>query len=89
MSFPILFFILLGCFASWLTISILLAIGFGQGVADEIQHHHTHTGVIPRIGGVGIACGFGLTYLLCFFYLNPEDNKTLMHFAVAGGAMGA
>ena len=89
MSFPILFFIILGCFASWLTISILLAIGFGQGGADEIQHHHTHTGVIPRIGGVGIACGFGLTYLLCFFYLNPEDNKTLMHFAVAGGAMGA
>jgi UDP-GlcNAc:undecaprenyl-phosphate GlcNAc-1-phosphate transferase len=89
MLFPFLFFILLGCFASWLVIHLLLASGFGQGGDDEVQHHHTHTGVIPRIGGVGIVVGFGLTYLLCFFQLNPGDNQTLMHFAVAGGAAGA
>lgn len=89
MLFPILFFILLGCFVSWLVIHCLLAVGFGQGGDADPQHHHTHTGVIPRIGGVGIAAGFGLTYLLCFFQLNADDNQTLLHFAVIGGAVGA
>ncbi|CAA6680052.1 MULTISPECIES: MraY family glycosyltransferase [unclassified Lentimonas] len=89
MLFPLLFFILLGCFASWLVIHCLLAVGFGQGGDGEVQHHHTHTGVIPRIGGVGLMAGFGLTYLLCFYQLNPDDNKTILHFAVAGGAFGA
>lgn len=89
MLFPLLFFILLGCFASWLVIHCLLAVGFGQGGDADPQHHHTHVGVIPRIGGVGIAAGFGLTYLLCFFQLNAADNQTLMHFAVVGGAVGA
>ena len=87
--FPIIFFILLGCFSSWLVIHGLLAAGVGQGGAADPQHHHTHSGVIPRIGGVGIATGFGLTYLLCFFQLNPADNQTLMHFAVVGGAVAA
>ena len=87
--FPFLFFILLGCFASWLVIHCLLVVGFGQGGDADRQHHHTHVGVIPRIGGVGLAAGFGLTYLLCFFQLNAADNQTLMHFAVVGGAVGA
>jgi UDP-GlcNAc:undecaprenyl-phosphate GlcNAc-1-phosphate transferase len=87
--FLVTYFILLGCFASWFVIHGLLAAGFGQGGAADPQHHHTHVGVIPRIGGVGIAVGFGLTYLLCFFLLNPDDNKTLLHFAVVGGAFGA
>ena len=89
MLFPLLFFILLGCFASWLVIHLLLASGFGQGGDADPQHHHTHVGVIPRIGGVGIMAGFALTYLLCFFQLNTADNQTIMHFAVAGGAFGA
>ena len=87
--FPLLFFILLGCFASWLVIHCLLAVGFGQGGDADPQHHHTHVGVIPRIGGIGIVAGFGLTYLLCFFHLNSADNQTLMHFAVVGGAFAA
>jgi len=66
-----------------------MAFGFGQGSDADPQHHHTHTGVIPRIGGVGIAAGLGLTYLLCFFQLNAEDNRTLVHLAVVGGAVSA
>lgn len=89
MLFPLLFVILLGCFTSWLVIHYLLVVGFGQGGGADPQHHHTHTGVIPRIGGVGIVAGFGLTYLLCFFQLNPGDNHTIMHFAVVGGAVAA
>ena len=87
--FPVIFFILLGCCSSWLVIRCLLLAGVGQGGAANPQYHHTHSGVIPRIGGVGIATGFGLTYLLCFFQLNPADNQTLMHFAVVGGAVAA
>jgi UDP-GlcNAc:undecaprenyl-phosphate GlcNAc-1-phosphate transferase len=63
--------------------------GFGQGGDAEVQHHHTHVGVIPRIGGVGIMAGFGLTYFLCFFHLNTADNQAILHFAVVGGALGA
>lgn len=89
MLFPILFFLLLGCFASWLVVQGLLAVGFGQGGDAEPQHHHTHTGVIPRVGGVGIIAGFAVTYLLCFFLLDDTDNKTLVHYAVFGGGVAA
>ena len=82
-------FVVLGCVASWLAIYLLLASGLGQGGDGEVQHHHTHTGVIPRVGGVGIAVGFVVAYLLCFFRYNEGDNQTVMHFAVAGGAGAA
>jgi UDP-GlcNAc:undecaprenyl-phosphate GlcNAc-1-phosphate transferase len=86
---PTLFFLLLGCLASWLTIYLLLAAKLGQGGTRDLQHHHTHSGVIPRIGGVGIVFGFALTYLLCFFYLDPTDNRTLIHFSIFAGAGAA
>lgn len=84
---PILFFLLLGCFTSWLVIHYLLEKGIGQGGDLVPQHHHTHTGVIPRTGGIGLVAGFTVTYLLCFFLLDDQDNKSLIHYAVfAGGA---
>lgn len=89
MMLPALFFLLLGCLTSWLVIFLFLSAGLGQGGAREVQHHHTHTGVIPRIGGIGMICGFGLTYLLCFFYLDPTDNRSLIHFAIFAGAGAA
>lgn len=89
MLFPVLFFLLLGCFAAWLTVHCLLEVGFGQGGDAAPQHHHTHTGVIPRIGGVGIIAGFTLTYLLCFFFLDETDNQSLVHYAVFGGGVAA
>lgn len=89
MLFPVLFFLLLGCFTSWLVVHCLLAVGFGQGGDANPQHHHTHTGIVPRIGGVGIICGFGITYLLTFFLLDEVDNKSLIHYAVFGGGVAA
>lgn len=89
MLFPILFFILLGCVLSWLVISALLDCGVGQANPSNLQHHHTHSGVIPRLGGFGIAFGFGIIYLLGSLQLNPTDNQTWVHFAVGGGAIAA
>ena len=89
MLFPLLFFVLLGCFVAWIVIHALLAIGFAQGNTAQPQHHHTHTGIIPRIGGVGLVAGFALTYLLCFLLLDQEDNKSLMHYVVFVGGAGA
>lgn len=86
MLFPILFFLLLGCFSSWIVIHGLLAIGFAQGNTAQPQHHHTHTGVIPRIGGVGIVTGFAASYLLTYFYLDFKDNQSLIHYMVFLGA---
>lgn len=88
MLFPVLFFLLLGCFTAWLVIHLLLASGLGRGAADP-QHHHTHLGVIPRLGGVGLIAGLGITYLLCYFLLFPGDSRSLLHYAVFGGASGA
>lgn len=84
-----LFYLLLGCFSSWLIIQLAVSAGLGQSPErNQPQHHHTHTGVIPRIGGLGIIVGFTATYLLCFFLLGESDNKTLMHYAVfAGGVL--
>ncbi len=87
--FPILFFLLLGCSTSWLLIQILLACGVGQSGDAAPQHHHTHTGVIPRIGGMGLVAGFAVTYLLCFFLLDSVDNYSLVHYAVFVGGVAA
>ena len=89
MSLPVLFFLLLGCFVSWVAIFGLLQAGFGRGNQSQPQHHHTHVGVIPRIGGVGIALGLVATYLLCFFLLDEKDDKSLMHYGVFAGAISA
>ena len=89
MFFPALFFLLLGCLSSWLVIHLCLLGGIGQGGDPDPQHHHTHTGVIPRIGGLGIILGFALTYLLCFIFLDTEDNKSLIHYGIFAGAAAA
>jgi UDP-GlcNAc:undecaprenyl-phosphate GlcNAc-1-phosphate transferase len=86
MLFPSLFFLLLGCLTSWLVIYLCLLSGMGQGVDADPQHHHTHTGVIPRVGGLGIMMGFAITYLLCFIYLDARDNKSLIHYGIFVGA---
>jgi len=85
----ILFFLLLGCFISWCVIQIALWAGLGNAERGEVQHHHTHTGVIPRIGGLGIVLGFAATYLLTFFYLDDRDNQSLIHYSIFAGAVGA
>jgi UDP-GlcNAc:undecaprenyl-phosphate GlcNAc-1-phosphate transferase len=86
--FPSLFFLLLGCFSSWLVIYLCLLGGLGQGKNHQPQYHHTHTGVVPRIGGLGIVFGFSLTYLLCFLLLDHRDNQSLMHYGIFVGAAG-
>ena len=86
MLFPSLFLLLLGCLTSWLVIHLCLLSGMGQGGDADPQHHHTHTGVIPRVGGLGIVMGFALTYLLCFIYLDDQDNKSLIHYGIFLGA---
>jgi UDP-GlcNAc:undecaprenyl-phosphate GlcNAc-1-phosphate transferase len=87
MLFPILFFILLGCCTSWTVIQLFVLAKVGRLERGAVQHHHTHTGVIPRIGGLGIISGFAVVYLLCFFLRDASDNHSLMHYAVFGGAV--
>lgn len=66
-----------------------LQIGLGQGGDAQPQHHHTHTGIVPRIGGIGIVAGFTVTYLLCFFLLDSQDNHSLTHYGLFSGAASA
>ncbi|MGB0409882.1 MAG: MraY family glycosyltransferase [Opitutales bacterium] len=89
MLFPVLFFLLLGCLTSWLVIYLGLSVGLRQGAVGARQFHHTHTGVVPRIGGVGIIAGLTATYLLCFFLLDAQDNRSLAHYGVFAGAAAA
>ena len=87
MLFNILFFILLGCSVSWFIVDCLLRFKFGQSIKSASpQHHHTHSGVIPRIGGVGIIGGFSAIYIACFLFYDANDNYSITHFAVFGGA---
>jgi UDP-GlcNAc:undecaprenyl-phosphate GlcNAc-1-phosphate transferase len=69
-----------------LVIYLFLVAGIGQGGNAQPQYHHTHTGVIPRIGGMGIIFGFSLTYLLCYLLLDHQDNRSLMHYGIFAGA---
>ena len=88
MFFPALFFLLLGCVTAWLVIHGLYAAGLGQTAGAEPQHHHIHTGIVPRIGGVGLVAGVTVTSLLCFFLLDARDTRSLMHYAVYAGGVG-
>jgi UDP-GlcNAc:undecaprenyl-phosphate GlcNAc-1-phosphate transferase len=63
--------------------------GLGQGGDAQPQHHHTHIGVVPRIGGIGIMSGFAVTYLLCFFFLDSMDDRSLIHYGIFSGAASA
>lgn len=89
MVLSLIFFVLLGCFVSWLVTYLLLVARFAKSHARQVQHHHTHSGAIPRIGGVGIVTAFGLIYLLCFIFLDYRDNTSIINYAVAVGAIGA
>lgn len=89
MLLPALFFLLLGCLSAWLIIYLLLVSGFGQDGTRDVQHHHTHVGVIPRIGGIGMIVGFGLTYVLGIIFLDYSDNRSLIHFSIFAGAGAA
>jgi UDP-GlcNAc:undecaprenyl-phosphate GlcNAc-1-phosphate transferase len=85
-----LFFLLLGCLSSWLVIQLCLKGGMGKSPSALIpQHHHTHEGIIPRIGGLGIIFGFALTYLLCFLMLDEGDNRSLTHYAIFAGGLAS
>ena len=89
MVLSFVFFILLGCLVSWSVTHVLLRARFAKDYKRGNQHHHTHSGVVPRIGGVGIVTAFGLVYLLCFIFLDDRDNTSLINYAVAAGAVGA
>lgn len=89
MLFTALFFLLLGCCTSWLLIMLLLRSGLSCCGQVQGQYHHTHTGVIPRIGGIGIIFGFVATYLLSFFLYDELDNQSLIHYSVFAGGVAA
>ena len=84
-----LFFILMGFVLSWSIIHFARSAGIGQSSALIPQHHHTHSGVIPRVGGLGIVVGLAATYLTCFFFLDDRDNQSLIHYAIFAGGVGA
>lgn len=83
------FFLILGCFVSWFIIHLARGAGVGRSSALVPQHHHTHSGIIPRIGGVGIVVGLAVTYLICFFTLDDDDNQSLIHYSIFAGGVGA
>lgn len=79
----------LGTLASWFLIRLSLQLGLMQGVSSEPQHHHTHEGVIPRIGGVGIMAGIGLAFAVCFFLSDWQGDTLIAHMGLFVGAIGA
>ena len=89
MILPTLYCLLIGCFISWLVIFLALKAGLGRSESRLApQHHHTHEGTIPRIGGLGIVASLSVIYLLSFFYLDKNDNQSLAHYAIfSGGAL--
>ena len=89
MLLPTLFFLLLGCLCSWLIIYLCLAMDVGKGSDELQQHHHSHNGVVPRIGGLGIILGFCLTYILCFAFLEYENIKSPLYYGIFAGALAS
>jgi len=89
MFLPILFFLILGMLFSWGAILALRAKGIGMRAGGEGQYHHTHSGVVPRIGGIGLIVGLAATYAISFWIYDPADNETIRHFGIFFGAVCA
>ena len=51
------------------------------------QLHHTHSGIIPRIGGVGIFISYLCIFLGVVFWFSFDSNIVQTHFAVFLGAL--
>lgn len=82
-------FLLLGALTSWGVIRFLRIAGFGTKQASIVQSHHIHTGVIPRIGGIGLIAGLALIFGLSFLSLGAERMFNPLNLGVFFGAMGA
>ena len=51
------------------------------------QLHHTHSGMIPRIGGVGIFISYLCIFLGILYWFSSDANIVQTHFAVFFGAL--
>ena len=65
-----------------------LVANIGKG-SEALQHHHSHTGIVPRIGGLGIILGFGLTFILCFVFLDYENIKSPVYYGIFSCALAS
>lgn len=81
--------LLLGALTSWWVIRILRFARFGTKQALLVQSHHTHTGVIPRIGGIGMVVGFALIFGLSLVYLGSDLVRNPLYLGVLFGALAA
>ncbi|HSW60114.1 MAG TPA: MraY family glycosyltransferase [bacterium] len=52
------------------TTPVLIKIGIKYGFVDKVNQRKIHIGVIPRIGGIGIALGTLFPLFLLYFYNN-------------------
>ncbi len=71
---------------------LLIKVGIKYGIVDKVSRRTIHRGLIPRIGGVGIATGTLLPIMLLFFYDNDVSKllynpPTNAHVIVLGGLM--
>lgn len=55
--------------------------------ATSNQLHHIHSGIIPRIGGVGIFVSYLCIFLGVVFWFSFDSNIVQTHFAVFLGAL--
>ncbi len=77
--------------ASFLLTPLVRLIAFAKGVVARTGGRHIHAGRIPRIGGVALALGWGLS-LLAFLPLRTMGSQALEHsraqfFGILGGAL--
>lgn len=75
--------------ASWSSIFFFRERARQQEDILEHQHHHTHEGVIPRIGGIGMILGFSITFGFCWFLspLNQDQQSSIL--AIYLGALAS
>jgi UDP-GlcNAc:undecaprenyl-phosphate GlcNAc-1-phosphate transferase len=83
----LLLFLIVGTVCSWASILYLTNCKWCSLFHSEGQPHHTHTGKISRVGGVGIIIGFFISYSLFFVLFDSKDNQSLMHFSIFFGAL--
>jgi len=89
MIFLICLFALLGCLTSWLVIFLIEKRQNEPAGNTRLQHHHTHTGFIPRIGGFGIACGMLAGFGAAILFLTPDLPQLWEFSTIAVGAVSA
>jgi len=78
---------LIACILSILTMPLIMLVASRRGWFDPVGDRKIHTGLIPRLGGVGIFWSFAVTLVLTAILSRTPTREVFVYWPVAVGML--